>query len=90
MRSQDSAPLKPQAFKARDKKHSGVEEMIAVTGAAGELGSRVAARLSRLGLNQRMIVRDPARAPHLPGAEIAQASSYIDAAAMRRALNGIE
>jgi NAD(P)H dehydrogenase (quinone) len=64
--------------------------MIAVTGATGELGSRVAARLSRLGLNQRLIVRDPARAPHLPGAEIAQASSYIDGAAMRCALNGIE
>jgi NAD(P)H dehydrogenase (quinone) len=64
--------------------------MIAVTGATGELGSRVAARLSRLGLNQRMIVRDPARAPHLPGAEIAQASSYLDSAAMRCALNGIE
>ena len=64
--------------------------MIAVTGATGELGSRVASRLSRLGLNQRMIVRDPARAPHLPGAEIAQASSYLDGAAMRCAFNGIE
>jgi NAD(P)H dehydrogenase (quinone) len=64
--------------------------MIAVTGAAGELGSRVAARLSRMGLNQRLIVRDPVRAPHLPGAEIAQASSYIDGSAMRCALTGIE
>jgi NAD(P)H dehydrogenase (quinone) len=64
--------------------------MIAVTGATGELGNRVAAILSRLGLNQRMIVRDSARAAHLPGAEIAQASSYLDGAAMRCALNGIE
>ena len=37
-----------------------------------------------------MIVRDPSRAPRLPGAEIVQASSYGDAAAMRRALAGIE
>lgn len=64
--------------------------MLAVTGATGELGRRVAARLSRLGLNQRMIVRDAARVPHLPGAEIAQASSYSDGVAMRCALTGIE
>jgi len=64
--------------------------MIAVTGATGELGGRVASRLSELGLNQRLIVRNVARAPHLPGAEIAQASSYSDGTAMRRALKGIE
>jgi NAD(P)H dehydrogenase (quinone) len=64
--------------------------MIAVTGATGELGRRVAARLSILGLNQRMIVRDPVRALHLPGAEIAQISAYLDSAAMRCALDGIE
>ena len=68
----------------------GVQEMIAVTGATGELGRRVATRLSGLGLNQRMIVRDAARALHLPGAEIAQASSYSDGAAMRCALTGVE
>ena len=37
-----------------------------------------------------MIVRNAAQAPQLPGAEIAQASSYGDRAAMRRALIGIE
>jgi NAD(P)H dehydrogenase (quinone) len=37
-----------------------------------------------------LIVRDPARTPHLPGAEIAESSSYIDGAAMRCALNCIE
>jgi uncharacterized protein YbjT (DUF2867 family) len=41
-------------------------------------------------LAQRLIVRDPARAPRLPGAEIVQASSYGDAVAMRQALAGIE
>jgi uncharacterized protein YbjT (DUF2867 family) len=43
-----------------------------------------------MGLAQRLIVRDPSRAPRLPGAEIWQASSYGDAAAMGRALVGIE
>jgi NAD(P)H dehydrogenase (quinone) len=37
-----------------------------------------------------LIVRDPARATHFPGAEIAPASSYLDGAAMRCALSGIE
>jgi uncharacterized protein YbjT (DUF2867 family) len=50
----------------------------------------VAARLAKLGLAQRLIVRDPARAPRLPGAESVHASSYGDAAAMGRALAGIE
>jgi NAD(P)H dehydrogenase (quinone) len=63
--------------------------MFGVTGATGELGSRVAARLSRRGCSQRLIVRDPARAPRLPGAEIVQVSSYGDAGGMLRALAGI-
>ena len=64
--------------------------MLAITGATGEIGSRVAVLMSSLGLAQRLIVRDPSRAPRLPGAEIIQASSYGDAAAMRRALSGID
>src|SRR5512136_1016270 len=64
--------------------------MLAVTGASGQVGSRVAARISKLGLLQRLLVRDPVRAPQLPGSEIAQVSSYGDFIAMRRALSGIE
>lgn len=64
--------------------------MLAVTGATGEIGGRVARRLSGLGLAQRMIVRDPSRAPDLPGAETARAGSYGDAASMRRALEGVD
>jgi NAD(P)H dehydrogenase (quinone) len=64
--------------------------MLAVTGATGEVGGRIAARLAKLGLAQRLIVRDPARAPHLPRAESACASSYGDSIAMRQALSGIE
>jgi NAD(P)H dehydrogenase (quinone) len=49
---------------------------LAVTGATGQLGGRVSARLARLGIAQRLVVRDPKRAPQLPGAEILQASLY--------------
>lgn len=64
--------------------------MLAVTGATGQVGGRVAARLAALGLPQRLIVRDPSRAPSLPGAEVFQVSSYGDPAAMGRALSGVE
>jgi NAD(P)H dehydrogenase (quinone) len=60
---------------------------IAVTGATGDLGRRVAGELSSRGVEQRLIVRDPARAPRLPGAEVAVAS-YEDSEAMAQALHG--
>jgi hypothetical protein len=63
--------------------------VLAITGAAGQVGGRVAARLAALALSQRLIVRDGARAPILPRAGIVQASSYSDAAAMRQALAGV-
>ncbi|QIN80842.1 NAD(P)H-binding protein [Rubrobacter marinus] len=59
-----------------------------MTGATGAVGGRVAARLAEAGLAQRLVVRDPRRAPLLPKAEVAEAS-YADAAAMRRALEGV-
>lgn len=64
--------------------------MLAVTGATGEVGGRVAVRLARLGLPQRLIVRDPSRAPNLPGAEVFQVASYGDPAAMGRALSAVD
>ncbi len=64
--------------------------MLAITGASGEVGGRVARRLAGLGAPQRLIVRDPLRAPRLPGAEIVGASSYGDAVSMRGALKGID
>ncbi len=63
--------------------------MFAVTGATGEVGRRVAAGLAQRGLEQRLIVRDPRKAPQLPGATAFQVSSYADAAAMGRALSGV-
>lgn len=61
---------------------------IAVTGATGRLGGRIAARLADAGREQRLLVRTPARAPHLPGAT-AVAAPYGDADAVRRALTGV-
>jgi NAD(P)H dehydrogenase (quinone) len=61
---------------------------IAVTGATGQLGGRVARRLATAGVPQRLLVRDPSRAPQLPGATVSRAP-YGDAEAIRQALTGI-
>jgi len=62
--------------------------MLAITGATGKLGSKVASRLAKLGKAQRLLVRDPGRAPQLPGAEIVTIPSFGDGAAMKGALKG--
>ncbi|MGY1773799.1 SDR family oxidoreductase [Blastococcus sp. SYSU D00813] len=62
---------------------------IAITGATGRLGGRVARRLAAAGVPQRLLVRDPARAPQLPGAEVVRAA-YTDGAACRQALAGVD
>ena len=61
---------------------------IAVTGATGDLGGRVALELATQGVEQRLIVRDPAAAPHLPGAAVAVAE-YEDSETMAKALDGM-
>ncbi|MEV4536090.1 SDR family oxidoreductase [Asanoa sp. NPDC049518] len=63
--------------------------VLAVTGSTGELGSRVARRLADAGRPQRLVVRDPERAPTLPGATVAVAD-YGDAAAAEAALSGVD
>ena len=50
--------------------------MIAVTGASGFVGARVAARLAERGAPIRLVVRDPSRAPELPGAEVRRIGGY--------------
>jgi len=64
--------------------------VIAVTGSTGGLGGRVARQLAERGVEQRLVVRDAARAPTLPFAEVAEAPDYGDTDAMRRALEGVE
>jgi NAD(P)H dehydrogenase (quinone) len=60
---------------------------VAVTGATGQVGGRVARRLAATGVPQRLLVRDPSRAPDLPGATVV-AAPYGDGDAVRRALEG--
>lgn len=62
--------------------------LIAVTGSTGEVGGRVARRLAERGLEQRLVVRDPSRAPELEGAEVKQASNYEARDEMEAALRG--
>lgn len=62
---------------------------IAITGATGNIGGAVARALAADGVPFRMIVRDAARAPELPGAEVAVAT-FADAEAGRAALEGVD
>jgi NAD(P)H dehydrogenase (quinone) len=60
--------------------------LIAVTGATGAVGGRVARRLAQAGARQLLVVRDRSRAPHLPGAEVRETSGYAAGDDMRAAL----
>lgn len=62
---------------------------IAVTGATGQIGGQVARALAERGVEQRLIVRDPSRAPQLTGASVATAA-FDQPAAARAALEGID
>jgi NAD(P)H dehydrogenase (quinone) len=61
---------------------------IGVTGATGRLGGRITRRLAHAGTTQRLLVRDPARAPELPGATTARAA-YEDTPNVRQSLQGL-
>lgn len=63
---------------------------IAVTGATGALGGLVAERLAERGIEQRLVVRDPARAPELPGAHTVGVTGYGDGASMHAAFEGAQ
>jgi NAD(P)H dehydrogenase (quinone) len=62
---------------------------IAVTGATGRLGGRVAHRLEEAGVQQRLLVRDISRAPCVVGATVA-VGDYADGDAISAALAGID
>ncbi|MBD8080036.1 NmrA family NAD(P)-binding protein [Cellulosimicrobium arenosum] len=69
---------------------------IAVTGASGLLGSKLAFRLAAAGAQQRLVVRDAARAPRLPDGDplpdtdVAVVRGYEDAPAMVEAFSGTQ
>lgn len=60
---------------------------IAITGSTGNVGGEAARLLSAEEYGQKLIVRDPARAPELPGASVARAE-YSDREASVEALRG--
>jgi uncharacterized protein YbjT (DUF2867 family) len=62
---------------------------LGVTGASGNVGGRIARLLAAKGVEQRLLLRTPAKAPDLPRIEVVQAS-YDDRTAVRRALSGVE
>jgi NAD(P)H dehydrogenase (quinone) len=61
---------------------------IAVTGSTGLLGGRIARRLEKVGVAQRLLVRDIARAPKVAESE-AVTAEYGDTDAITAALDGI-
>jgi len=64
--------------------------LIAVTGATGFVGGRVAALLAERGVRQRLVVRDPSRAPALSGAEVRRIAGYGAGEDLRAALDGVD
>lgn len=62
---------------------------LAVTGSTGAVGGLVARALAAEDVPQRLLVRDPARAPQLPGATVHR-SAFDDGAAATEALTGVD
>lgn len=70
--------------------HTSADHLFGITGATGYVGGAVAVRLAQRGIRQRLIVRDPRRAPQLPVAEVVYASGYADTEGMTQALGGVQ
>jgi len=68
-----------------------MDGVIGVTGATGALGRRVVDRLAAADdVRLRFVVRDAARAPQVPGAEVAEnPGGYRDPGGLRAALDGV-
>src|ERR1700733_11983881 len=66
------------------------DSLIAITGATGNVGSRVARLLAARGKRQRLIASDAGRAPKREDAEVSVVSGYAATDEMRRAVQGAE
>ena len=65
--------------------------LIGVTGASGQVGRRVVARLAAAGAPQRLIVRDPSRAPRPSGVDTQVAvATFADRPALQAAFTDVE
>ena len=62
---------------------------LGITGATGRLGGRIARLLAESGVEQRLLVRDPTRAPELDGAAPRE-MSYGDSTRAEAACTGLE
>lgn len=62
----------------------------ALTGVTGALGGEVATLLAGADVPTRLLARDPARVPALPGAEVVGFAGYADRASAVAALEGVE
>lgn len=62
---------------------------LGVTGSTGRLGGRVARLLAESGVEQRLLLRDPSRAPDLPGATVKE-MTYSDGASVEAACRGLD
>lgn len=71
-----------------DSHHAAPLPSLAVTGSTGYLGGRVARHLTDAHHTVRLLARDPARAPQLPGAEPVL-SRYANDADTRSSLHGV-
>jgi uncharacterized protein YbjT (DUF2867 family) len=60
------------------------------TDAAGQVGRRVAARLASRGIKQRLVARDGAAAPSLPGTEVVVLGGNDDGTGLQHALAGVD
>src|SRR5918994_6343848 len=78
---------RPGTRRMEEQAMGGADGGVVVTGVTGGLGGRVARRLAERGVAQRLVVRDPGRAPALDGAEVAP-GSYDDPDGLRRAFQG--
>ncbi len=63
---------------------------LAVTGATGELGGRVARILASSDVPQRLLARSPERLPTLDRTEVVEFRGYDDRASVARALRGVQ
>lgn len=62
---------------------------LGVTGVTGNLGGRITRLLADAGVEQRLLVRTPAKAPAVPGSTVVSAE-YADRDAVRRACAGLD
>ena len=63
---------------------------LAVTGATGALGGRVARILASSDVPQRLLARSPERLPSLDRTEVVEFRGYDDRASVARALRGVQ